>query len=178
MKKVLAIISIAVLPVFMGCGNSTETTGTVKSVSTVEEEEAYDPFIEGNRNILRMEDEDIQLFLKRYEWSPEKKESGLYIQILNEGHGESFKTGDEVTFDYVMQLLDGDTVYTSKTDGVKRFKVDKSEEVTGLHEAVKYLRPGAKARIIMPSYMAYGVAGDGNRIKGRKSLAMTIEISD
>ena len=38
------------------------------------------------------------------------------------------------------------------------------------------LRPGAKARLVIPSYMAYGVSGDGNKINGRLPVAMTIEI--
>jgi len=178
MKKVAPFVFAVSLVLMAACGNTEETTGVVQPVSGGEKEEQYDPFIEGNRNILRMENEDIQLFLKRYGWNTEKKESGLYIQVLEAGSGELVMTGEEVHLNYVTQLLDGDTVYSSKVDGVKKFKVDKSEEVAGLHEAVKYLRHGARARVILPSYLAYGVAGDGNRIKGRKSLAMTIEILD
>ncbi|MBO4232563.1 MAG: FKBP-type peptidyl-prolyl cis-trans isomerase [Bacteroidales bacterium] len=178
MKKVVPFLFVGLLFVLVACDNTQETTGVVQPVTKVEEKEEYDPFIEGNRNILRMEDEDIQLFLKRYGWNTDKKESGLYIEVLETGSGETFKEGDEVQLDYVTQLLDGEVVYSSKEDGVKKFKVDKSEEIAGLHEAVKYLRHGARARIVLPSYLAYGVAGDGNKIKGRKSLAMTIEISD
>jgi len=46
-----------------------------------------------------------------------------------------------------------------------------------LHEAVQHLKRGAEARLVLPSHLAYGVAGDGNKVKGRKSIAMVIQIS-
>ena len=61
-------------------------------------------------------------------------------------------------------------------DGKKVFVVDKSSEITGLHEAVKLLKPGGKANLVIPSHLAYGVAGDGHRIIGQKSVAMKISI--
>ncbi|MCQ2287048.1 MAG: FKBP-type peptidyl-prolyl cis-trans isomerase [Bacteroidales bacterium] len=176
MKKIELVVFMAVMLTISSCNNTQETTGIVNSITSAEPKEKYDPFIEGNQNILRMEDEDIQLFLKRYGWHPQKMASGLYVEILKEGEGDCFKEGDEVILNYETQLLDGEQVYNSQTDGIKQFKVDKSEEITALHEVVKQLKPGSVARLVIPSYLAYGVAGDGNKIKGRKSIAMTIEI--
>ena len=75
-------------------------------------------------------------------------------------------------------MLSGDTVYSSRKDGLKTFKVDKSDEIMGLHEAVKKMKKGGKAHLVVPSFLAYGVAGDGRRIRGKVSLAMTIEVVD
>jgi len=47
-----------------------------------------------------------------------------------------------------------------------------------LHEAVQLLRPGAKARLVIPSYLAYGVAGDGDRIQGLQPIIMEITLSE
>ena len=77
-----------------------------------------------------------------------------------------------------MFLLTGDTVYTSDRDGVKQFKVDKSDEIAGLNEAVKMMRKGERARLVIPSFLAYGVAGDGGRIRGKATLAMYVELVD
>jgi len=43
---------------------------------------------------------------------------------------------------------------------------------------VKKMRVGEKARLVIPSYLAYGVAGDGNLIKGYSPIAMYIELTD
>ena len=160
---------------FSSCGKK-QTTGVVVGItSEVDTVEKFDPFVEGNKNIIRKENEDIQLFIKRYGWNMHETGSGLYIEILEEGSGAYFVDGDEVTLDYQMQLLDGEKIYDSKTEGVKKFEVGKKEEMAGLHEAVKLLRRGGKARLVLPSYLAYGVAGDGRKIRGRKSVAMTIQ---
>lgn len=103
--------------------------------------------------------------------------TGLYIQILSPGQGETFREPNEVTLSYKTFLLDGTLVYDSDDDGLKTFTVCRSEEIDGLHEAVQLLRPGAKARLVIPSHLAYGVAGDGDRINGRMPIAMTIEIT-
>ena len=83
-----------------------------------------------------------------------------------------------VTVKYTTVLLTGDTVYSSDRDGLKRFKVDKSDEIAGLNEAVKMMRKGERARLVIPSFLAYGVAGDGDRIRGKVTLAMYVELID
>jgi len=108
----------------------------------------------------------------------QKTGTGLHIQILEPGSGETFKEGDEVRFGYQTFLLDGKMIYDSKEDGDKQFRVARSEEISGLHEAAQMLRPGAKARLVIPSYLAYGVAGDGDRINGRNAIAMIVEINE
>lgn len=176
--KSLTVVGFVMLLalLFSSCGEK-RTTGVVVGItSEVDTVEKFDPFVEGNKNIIRKENEDIQLFIKRYGWNMHETGSGLYIEILEEGSGACFVDGDEVTLDYQMQLLDGEKIYDSKTEGVKRFEVGKKEEMAGLHEAVKLLRRGGKARLVLPSYLAYGVAGDGRKIRGRKSVAMTIQV--
>ena len=52
----------------------------------------------------------------------------------------------------------------------------KSEEIPALHEVAKLVSPGAKVRMVVPSHLAYGAGGDGDKIKGREALIMNIEI--
>ena len=136
------------------------------------------PYIEWNRNNVEREEEDISFFIQRYGWDMQKTGTGLYIQTLEEGDGPHPKEGDIISLEYTTILLTGDTVYHSAKDGLKRFKVDKSDEPAGLNEAVKMLRKNAKARIVIPSFLAYGIAGDGQNIRGKVSLAMYIKVID
>lgn len=124
------------------------------------------------------EDEDIDFFTERYGWKTERKGNGLRIEVLKEGSGPQIVSEDVVTLEYTTCLLTGDTAYTSKEMGPKTFTVDKSNEIAGLNEAVKSLKKGAKAHVVIPSFLGYGVAGDGQRIRGKVSLAMTIEVVD
>jgi FKBP-type peptidyl-prolyl cis-trans isomerase len=144
--------------------------------STQKEDDS--PNITYNKKGLALENENINLFLKRYGWQPKVTPTGLRIEILQNGSGELLKTGNKITLKYETKLLSGELVYNSKTDSVKKFVIDKSEEITGLHEAAKMLKMGSKARLIIPSYLAYGLAGDGNYIIGRQPLIMIIEVAN
>ena len=147
-------------------------------VVTTTQEAATDknaPYVEGNKKIVQWESEEIDLFIKRYGWNTTKTGTGLRIEILRAGEGDLFQEGDRVELQYKTFLLSGELVYSSGQDGVKEFTVGRSEEIAGLHEAVQMLRPGAKARLVIPSHLAYGVAGDGNRIIGRVPVAITID---
>ena len=78
--------------------------------------------------------------------------------------------------DYRLELLDGTHLYSSTTDGLKRFIVDQSEAELGLHEAVKLLHPGDSARLVLPPHLAFGLMGDGNRIPKRATLVYHLKI--
>ena len=124
------------------------------------------------------EEEDIDFFLQRYGWDMQKTGTGLRYQCVREGQGNRPLSEQTVTLKYTTFLLTGDTVYSSDRDGMKRFKVDKSDEISGLNEAVKLMRKGERARLVIPSFLAYGVAGDGERIRGKFTLAMDVELID
>jgi peptidylprolyl isomerase len=72
--------------------------------------------------------------------------------------------------------LTGEEIYNSKDAEAKQFVVDKSEEIAGLHEAVKLMNKGAEARLIIPSHLAYGTSGDGKKIKPYQTIIMKIKL--
>ncbi|MBQ9435821.1 MAG: FKBP-type peptidyl-prolyl cis-trans isomerase [Bacteroidales bacterium] len=171
----LAVMAVLLLSC-VACKNK-QTTGVVQ-LPHQEEEEVYDPFVDGNRKIVALEDEEIDLFLKRYGWNTEKTGTGLRIEMVKEGSGGCPMAGQTVTLKYKTMLLSGDVVYSSDESGDLVFVVDKSNDVAGLHEAVKRMKKGAAARVVIPAHLAYGVGGDGDRIKGRKPIAMYLELID
>lgn len=178
MRKHLFIITIFLaLCSLMACKDQ-KATGTVVSTSESSQEEKDTPYMEGNKNIMRRENEEMQMFIKRYGWEMLRTPTGLYIQILNPGEGELFQENDRVMMEYRTFLLSGEQVYCSDSSGVKVFLVNRSEEIDALHEAAQLLRPGARARLVIPSYLGYGVAGDGDRIQGLQPFMMEIRILD
>ncbi|MBO7490991.1 MAG: FKBP-type peptidyl-prolyl cis-trans isomerase [Bacteroidales bacterium] len=166
---------LALLLLLSGCHRN-NPTGSVVSSTKEQKEDVEAPYVEGNKRIIHLENEEIELFIQRYGWKMEKTGTGLYVQILDEGRGELIKEDDMVHLQYQTFLLSGEKIYDSKEDGEKVFKVAKSEEINGLHEAVRLLRPGGKARLIIPSYMAYGVAGDGDKVDGREPVVMIVQV--
>jgi len=139
--------------------------------------EEADPYILVNIKLVEIENEDIELFLKRCKWKIKQTDSGLRYEVTKKGIGKNFEKGEKVTLEYVIWLLNGEKIYSSKDDGVKKFVIEKSEEISGLHEAVQLMSRGAEARLIIPSHLAYGATGDGNRIAPYKTLIMKIMIN-
>jgi len=158
---------------FLSCNNTTPT-GVIQNSSTKNEE--TNPFILGNQKIVELENEDIELFLKRYKWEMKQTNTGLRYEITKKGTGKKVEAGETVTIEYRTFLLTGERIYDSKDVGDKQFVVDKSEEIAGLHEAVKLMNRGSEARLIIPSHLAYGAGGDGNKIKQYQTIIMKINL--
>ena len=49
---------------------------------------------------------------------------------------------------------------------------------SGLHEALKYLKVGDKAIIILPHFAAHGILGDMNKIPPLSTVVYDIEVLD
>lgn len=151
-------------------------TGVVTVQTSQQQEEKPDPYVEGNKRILALEQEEIELVIKRHHWNMTTTGTGLNYEVLEQGSGPRFAEGDSVSMKYSIALLSGKEIYNSDTDGVKTFRVNKSEEIPALHEIAQLVSPGAKVRMVIPSHLAYGAGGDGHEIKGREALIMNIEI--
>jgi len=159
------------LCVFFSCHNNKNNTPSV--IQNYERET-----IGINREIVRREHEDIELIAKRYGWNLTRTESGLYYQIVKNTNGEYPKGKNRVKIKGSIMLANGRELYNSKTDGVKEFTVDQSDEPVGLHELVKLMRMGEKANAIIPSHLAYGTSGDGGNVPPAASLIYKIELTN
>ena len=49
---------------------------------------------------------------------------------------------------------------------------------TGLHEGIKYMKVGEKAKMILPSHLAHGLIGDSKKIPPRSTIVYDIELLD
>lgn len=168
-------ISFLCLLLWMGSCHQ-KPTGVVTMQTSQQVEEEFDPYIEGNKRILALEQEEIELVIKRHHWNMTTTGTGLNYEVLEPGKGCRFVEGDSVSMKYTIALLSGKVLYDSENDGVKTFRVNKTEEIPALHEIAQLVAPGAKVRMVVPSHLAYGVGGDGQEIKGREALIMNIEI--
>lgn len=173
-KQITIFLSVLMLISITACRQ--KTTGVVNVHSSGPKEAPVDPYVEGNKRILALETEEIELVIKRHQWNMTTTGTGLNYEIIEQGSGKRFMEGDSVSMKYTIALLSGQIIYDSGTDGIKTFRVDKSEEIPALHEIAKLLSPGAKVRMVVPSHLAYGAGGDGDKINGREALIMNTEI--
>ncbi len=134
-----------------------------------------EPLIRANKDVAREENEQIDDFVSRHQWNMETTSTGLRIMITKHGIGAKAQAGRTVKLSYTMTFLTGDTVYTALKDGPLIFEVGKGQVISGLEEAILLLRVGDRAKIIIPSHLAYGLIGDQKKIFQKASLVYDIE---
>ena len=133
---------------------------------------------EMNRKMLQYESELIDNYIEKNNLKVIKTGTGLRYQIFNEGDGDLIKKGDVVTLEYELSLLSGELLYSSENDGNKVFLVSRGGVETGLEEAVLKLKNNSEAILILPSHLAHGLLGDGNKIPPKAIIVYKIKVID
>ncbi len=164
-KKIVSLSFIVLLLILIACDNDVNQTPLQLDPKKVENKLA-----EVHKKNIKVEDQQIDDYLERRNWDFVRTKSGLRYKIYDEGIGIKPKERQGVVLEYTLNLIRGDIVYDSKTDGLKLFVIGTGDEPTGLHEIVQLMQVGAKAKVILPSYLAYGVIGDEKKIPPRATL--------
>jgi len=134
------------------------------------------PLLEANKVLVRSEDEDIEYYIARHKWAMTETGSGLRYMIYNQGKGKHVETEKVVRYRYETSLLTGKICYSSEKSGPKEFLVGRGGVESGLEEAVLHLREGDRAKIILPSHLAFGLVGDDNCIPKKATVVYDLEV--
>jgi FKBP-type peptidyl-prolyl cis-trans isomerase FklB len=107
----------------------------------------------------------------------EVKPSGLQIEMFDEGYGRLPQQTDLVVINYNGFLPDG-TLFDSsyKRGEPATFPVD--SVVPGFGEALMNIRLGGKAKVFIPSHLAYGQKGSGKAVPPNSTIIFELEVLD
>ncbi|MGV3610656.1 MAG: FKBP-type peptidyl-prolyl cis-trans isomerase [Fluviicola sp.] len=132
---------------------------------------------EMNKELAVEESINIDLYFAQHEnWEVKQTGTGLRYVILKKTEGAIPKAGMDAKTQYKISLLDGTEVYKTASDEVDIFRVDKSEMESGIHEGIKLMRVGEKAKLVFPSHLAHGLVGDLQKIPPLSPLVVDIEL--
>lgn len=109
----------------------------------------------------------------------EKTDSGLRYQIIQKGSGAQASQGKNISVHYKGQLADGrvfDSSYERKQP--IDFTVGVGQVIKGWDEGLQLLQVGDKARLVIPSHLAYGSQGAGGVIPPDATLIFDVELMD
>ncbi len=135
--------------------------------------------VDYNKEINEREAIQIALFLDHHtEFKMTQTESGLRYMIYKDSISKQKPTiGQQVFIDLRIKLLDGTICYVTDSSQNEVFAVDKSDNESGLNEAVKLLSVGDKAKLILPSHLAHGLLGDFDKIPPQSILLLDIQLN-
>jgi FKBP-type peptidyl-prolyl cis-trans isomerase FkpA len=133
-----------------------------------------------NQELVIREQMQIKLFLDHQKSLKMKlTNSGLRYMIYKNGVSEELaKNGQLATIKIKMSLLDGTICYETIDNEYEYFGIEKSEKEFGIHELVKYMKVGDRAKAILPSHLAHGLLGDRQNIPPQSILYLDVELID
>jgi gliding motility-associated peptidyl-prolyl isomerase len=86
------------------------------------------------------------------------------------------KIGDKVEFLYNISDINGAVIYSKEELGIKKYTIDKEDFIPALQEGLKLMRVGETITFIIPSYRAFGLVGDENKIGINQTLKSTVKL--
>ena len=123
------------------------------------------------------EDMNIRMYLEqRKSWKAEETGSGLRYFIYENGKGIQAQSGMIAQVRFKITLLTGETCYQTEENETETFKIDKSEVESGVQEGIKKMHVGDKAKLIIPSHLGHGLAGDFDKIPPLTTIVVDLEL--
>ncbi|MCC5916710.1 MAG: hypothetical protein JJU02_05220 [Cryomorphaceae bacterium] len=153
-----------------GSGRSDNNEGAV--------EDYREKMIENNRRMLEEERAWMEEFIDEKNWSDSLQPTGggAYFYPLNFNSDLArIQTKQKVTFLCRSALLDGTPLYIDQ-DSIRHWQVDRTDGELGLHNILKKMGSGEKAYALLPSYQAFGIAGDLDEVPPRAPVLFYLEI--
>lgn len=103
--------------------------------------------------------------------------SGLYYIETKKGTGASPKETDVVKVHYTGKLLDG-TIFDSSVQRGEPIEFPLNQVIKGWTEGLQLMKKGGKANLVLPSALAYGPQGAGEKIPPFSPLVFEVELID
>lgn len=147
------------LPDFMKPGQKIEYTVSMLSVKSQAVQQQENQQHAATQKTT--DDNLLQEYFTKNNLHPSKTASGLYYIIEKPGNGANPKQGQAVTVNYTGRTLDG-KVFDSNQDPAMghadpfTFNLGTGGVIPGWDEGVALLSKGAKAKLFIPSGLAYG----------------------
>jgi FKBP-type peptidyl-prolyl cis-trans isomerase len=167
MKKLLSIFVVLLVFGGMSCQNVDNNTARNNRKTLTQKQ-----LLVFNRKIMRQEKREIDTFVKAHHWNMKESGTGLRYRILVSGKGPKARTGQVAKIRYSVELFDGQKIYS----GITSFRIGYGGVESGLEEGILLLKEGDKAKFILPSHLAYGLSGDGDKIPPHTPIIYHVEL--
>lgn len=138
---------------------------------------AFNTFLQSGEEREAKARSEMQAMLEKHAEGFEQTASGLRYKILSAGKGDRPSKGDRVSVHYEGSLLDGTMFDSSVQRGEPiEFLLGVGQVIPGWDEGIQLLRVGDKARLLIPSELAYGSRGAGGVIPPNAALLFDVSL--
>lgn len=138
----------------------------------------YKEVLKENKKLNALEKKRLEEWVakdtvKEYKTSP----NGFWYTYITKDtlNSNSPQFEDLVMLSYNIADLNGDILYEEKE---RSYKVDKEDFIPALQDGIKLMKKGETITFVIPSYRAFGVTGDGNKIAVNQPIQSTVTLID
>lgn len=124
------------------------------------------------------EPEDIKTYIKDNKIFAKPSATGLYYIETKRGTGAKAINGKTVAVNYTGKFFDGTVFDSSEGKPPFEFLLGSKKVIPGWEEGLLLMRVGGKAKLIIPSSLAYGQNGAGQVIMPFTPLVFDVELLD
>ncbi|WP_299665517.1 gliding motility-associated peptidyl-prolyl isomerase GldI [uncultured Polaribacter sp.] len=135
--------------------------------------------IEASKKLIQLEEINILQHLKRdstKKYIASNNGFWYYYTTKVEENISSPKIGDEVTLQYDIRDLNDSIIYSKEELGIKKYKIDREDFISGIQKGIKLMKIGETITFVIPSYNAFGISGDGNKIGINQTIKSTVTL--
>jgi FKBP-type peptidyl-prolyl cis-trans isomerase FkpA len=145
------------------------------------EKQSQEAFLKDPRvqDQMKKDNKIIEDYLSANHIQATKTAWGTYVQILTPGQGPKAENGKFAMVRYKGTNMAGEVFDTNDKPGADLYPVQigASRSIIGFEDGLKQLSKGSKARLFIPSALAYGPRGNSG-IKPNENLIFDVEMVD
>ena len=136
----------------------------------------YKEVIAKNKQLIKQETRFIENIIKLDTASVYKPSANgfwyTYITKIEENRSKA-TSEDVVEIDFDVTDLKGNVIYPKQK---RTYKIDKEDFIPAIEDGIKLMKLGETITFVIPSYRAYGVTGDENKIKPNQAIKSTVTL--
>jgi FKBP-type peptidyl-prolyl cis-trans isomerase len=172
----MILIRFFIILFLVGCAQP------VKKEREIPQDWSKDHSVSYHKEVNEREQLSISLYLEQHQALKKNirtTESGLRYAIVQPNpKGVLGRPGKTASLILNVGLLDGTQCYATDSDMYDEIPIDRNDKESGLNEALKLMRTGERARLILPNHLAHGLVGDLANIPPLAILVLDVTLID
>ena len=173
--KFIYFISVYVAFVLTACTNRYQS-----QVIDDYQDPLKDLFVDANKQMIQIEEKKIDSLLALLNIPFFKHSTGIRLcidSVENDSLNACPIDGSSVTVAYNCMVFDAyDLVLDNSFIDTINFKIGYSKQMRGLNYAIKLLKVGDKAKIVIPSYLGFGMSGYEKSVPPYSTLFLNVKL--
>ena len=105
-----------------------------------------------------------------------KTSSGFWISNSGQRTAQTANNGDYIEFEYQVTDLENNILYSFNDNKVQKIILGKADIVRGLQAGLQLIPEGETAKLLLPSFLAYGGYGDTQKIAPDSPIIMDVKV--